>query len=130
MKLLSVENRQEYLTKLPEFLKMDNDRNWRFRLELAEQLEQLIPLFEPVQVEEHISPIAMELVHDKVAAVRQTATGVIATIVKSLTASSRLDLAANLLQCVTESLVNEPHWVHRQTFATLCLKLFQIGAVR
>jgi hypothetical protein len=32
LKLLEVEERHEYLPKLSEFLKMDNERNWRFRL--------------------------------------------------------------------------------------------------
>ena len=36
--LLDVASRREYLPKLPDFLKMDNERNWRFRLELTEQV--------------------------------------------------------------------------------------------
>ena len=32
LKLLEVRERHKYLPKLAEFLKMDNDRNWRFRL--------------------------------------------------------------------------------------------------
>ena len=31
------------LTRLEEFLKMDNDRNWRFRLELCQQVGVLLP---------------------------------------------------------------------------------------
>ena len=64
--LLDVDSRREYLPKLPDFLKMDNERNWRFRLELTEQLERLLPLFSPADVDEHISPMVMVLIRDKV----------------------------------------------------------------
>ena len=64
--LLDVASRREYLPKLPDFLKMDNERNWRFRLELTEQLERLLPLYSPADVDEHISPMVMVLIRDKV----------------------------------------------------------------
>ena len=50
---------------------MDNERNWRFRLELTEQLERLLPLYSPADVDEHISPMVMVLIRDKVG--KQTA---------------------------------------------------------
>ncbi len=129
MELLEPEHRREYLPKLAEFLKMDNERNWRFRQELAEQLERLIPLYSPSEVEERISPIAMVLVHDKVSAVRETITQVLAAILLALVRSDRPQLASGLLRCATESLAREPLWVHRQTFASLCLRLHEVGAV-
>ena len=129
LKLLNPLDRREYLPKLSEFLKMDNDRNWRFRYELTEQLEQLIPLYSPSDVEEHIAPIAMVLVRDKVAAVRQAAAGVLSSILKSLNASDTPELAHSLFQCVVESLAHETLWVHRQTFATLCYGIHTCGAM-
>lgn len=127
--LLKPQDRQEYLPKLSEFLKMDNERNWRFRQELTEQLDQLIPLFTPSEVEEYLSPIAMFLVRDKVASVRQSATSVIATIINSLNKSENPKLAQNLLQCIVESLARENLWVHRQTFAGLCLTIHDTRAI-
>merc|ERR550525_1731255 len=50
LKLLKHSDRKEYLPRLPEFLKMDNERNWRFREELAEQLGHLVKLFTPEEV--------------------------------------------------------------------------------
>merc|ERR1712180_444778 len=44
LSLLSPEARAEYLPRLEEFLKMDNDRNWRFRFELCSQVAALVPL--------------------------------------------------------------------------------------
>ncbi len=127
--LLRVSDRRNYLPKLSEFLKMDNDRNWRFRQELADQLELLIPLYSPSEIEEFVSPIAMVLVHDKVASVRQSAVNVIAAIVKSLSESDKPELATSLLRCAIESLARETLWVHRQTFAALSLVALNSGAV-
>ena len=70
--LLDVASRREYLPKLPDFLKMDNERNWRFRLELTEQLERLLPLYSPADVDEHISPMVMVLIRDKVSVISYT----------------------------------------------------------
>ena len=41
---------------------MDNERNWRFRLELAHQLGQLGPVFESQDIREHLAPIALTLI--------------------------------------------------------------------
>lgn len=128
-KLLSVDNRRDYLPKLSEFLKMDNDRNWRFRQELSDQLERLIPLYEPSEVEEFISPIAMVLVQDKVSAVRESAIKVIASILRALTTAGQKELALNLVDGAIVSLAEETLWVHRQTFAKLCLNIFHVGAL-
>ena len=129
LRLLDPEHRREYLPKLSEFLKMDNDRNWRFRQELAEQLERLIPLFSPEEVSEHLSPIAMVLVYDKVAAVRDSVVNMLANIVRSFNQAGKADLSSTLLVLVVESLACGGLWVHRQTFATLCLRLHTFDAL-
>jgi len=108
---------------------MDNERNWRFREELAEQLERLIPLYSASEVEEHLSPIAMTLVHDKVAAVRDTTARVVASLLATLSRSERPTLASGLLARAADSLAREPLWVHRQTFAYLCGRAYETGAV-
>ena len=128
LRLLSAEDRRNYLPKLSEFLKMDNDRNWRFRRELSDQLEKLIPLYSPAEIEEFVSPIAMVLVHDKVASVRRSAVNVIAAIVSSLAGSEQPELSVNLIHLVVDSLAAESLWVHRQTFASLCWRFLQSGA--
>merc|ERR1712038_1178180 len=73
LKLLPLDLRREYLPKMTDFLYMDNDRNWRFRQELAVQMGQLIPLYSSEEVKKHLAPIAVILIKDKVAAVRQSA---------------------------------------------------------
>ena len=66
LKLLPSDLRRDYLPKLSDFLDMDNDRNWRFRQELAEQLGKLVPLFTPKEVKTYLAPIAILLIKDQV----------------------------------------------------------------
>merc|ERR1719309_1201953 len=92
LKLLNKNDRNEYLPRLEEFLKMDNERNWRFRLELTEQLCVLIPLFQAEDIRDHLAPIALTLVQDKVSAVRRAATGVISTLLTTLSGNGDANL--------------------------------------
>ena len=80
LSLLSVETRNAYLPRLEEFLKMDNERNWRFRLELTEQLGSMMALYTPNDIREYLAPMATQLVQDRVAAVRVSATAVLSTM--------------------------------------------------
>merc|ERR1712223_500190 len=84
LKLLKHSDRKEYLPRLSEFLKMDNERNWRFREELANQIGHLVMLFSPDEVKEHLSPIALVLLKDKVSSVRQSSVSVHTAIIKYL----------------------------------------------
>lgn len=130
LKLLEERERHMYLPKLAEFLKMDNDRNWRFRLELAEQLGLLVPLFSPQDAKAYLAPIALTLVQDKVSAVRCAATLVIAKMLTSSNSSSsqeeeERDLATFLVTDLAEKLAQSSHWARRQTFVMLCGELVQ-----
>jgi hypothetical protein len=58
----------------------DNEWNWRFREELAEQLLAAVNLFTPEDTRKHLTPIAISLLHDKVAAVRQVALCLVSNI--------------------------------------------------
>ena len=113
LSLLSEETRVAYLPRLEEFLKMDNERNWRwvlhvpseqwskifmftvwdiyynilrFRLELTEQLGGLLSmsLYTAAHVREYLAPMATQLVQDKVAAVRVAATHVLSNMLSKL----------------------------------------------
>ena len=122
--MLKPQARREYLPRLAEFLKMDNDRNWRFRQELSDQLGQLVPLFSPQEVKDFLSPIALVLIRDKVAAVRQSAVSVHIEIIRTLLSSENPELARNLLSNLVGQLAGAERWVHRQTFAYFCQRVF------
>jgi len=131
LKLLPSDLRRDYLPKLSDFLDMDNDRNWRFRQELAEQLGKLVPLFTPKEVKTYLAPIAILLIKDQVAAVRQSAILVHTIIVKTLLQdhATSSGLIRVLLADLVSELVKSHHWGHRQTYAFLALKLFEEQAL-
>merc|ERR1719216_591589 len=131
LKLLPLDLRREYLPKMSDFLYMDNDRNWRFRQELAVQMGQLIPLYTAEEVKTHLAPIAVILIRDKVAAVRTSAVGVHSIIVKTLLedTSQSSGLVRVLLADLVGELVRSESWIHRQTYASLALTLYEETAL-
>lgn len=72
LRLLRPQNRRDYLPRMDEFLRTDNENNWRFRLELATQLAGIIDLFSPQDCQTFIAPIALALMADKVVHIRHT----------------------------------------------------------
>ena len=65
---------------------MDNERNWRFRLEVTEQLGAMMSLglYSPAHTREFLAPMALQLVQDRVAAVRVAATNVLSSMLSKL----------------------------------------------
>jgi serine/threonine-protein phosphatase 4 regulatory subunit 1 len=120
LSLLAVSARTAYLPRLGEFLKMDNERNWRFRLELCEQLGHTLTLFSGPDVRQHLTPIVTQLVTDKVAAVRLAAARVLAVMLSQLHSTGCQVLATSLASNMVEVLGNSAHWARRQTYVVLC----------
>ena len=106
---------------------MDNERNWRFRLELTEQLGRLIglSLFSAGDLREYLAPLATQLVQDKVSAVRVSATSVLSTMLARLHSLNHPILATSLASNLVEVLGRSPHWAKRQTYAVLCGELIK-----
>lgn len=77
LRLLRPQNRRDYLPRMDEFLRTDNENNWRFRLELATQLSDIIDLFSPQDCQTFIAPIALSLMADKVVHIRRTCYSVV-----------------------------------------------------
>ena len=79
------------------------------------------------EVKNHLAPIAVILIRDKVAAVRTSAVGVHSVMVKTLLEDdpgSNPGLVRVLLADLISELVKSDSWIHRQTYATLALTLF------
>lgn len=119
LKLLQEKERIEYLPKLEEFLKMDNERNWRFRLELTDQLGQIVELYSADHIKEYLAPIALTLIQDKVSAVRLSATVVVSNMVRLQNSTLNTHLLAEL----ADKLAYSSFWSRRQTFGVLCGEL-------
>ncbi|CAD1477497.1 unnamed protein product, partial [Heterotrigona itama] len=126
LKILKPAVRVQYLPSLKEFLATDNEWNWRFREELATQLLEIVNLFDPVNVDRYIVPLALELLRDKVAAVRHVALSLMTQIVAHLSDNKRLVKA---LFRKLKSLVYAKKWIRRQTFASLCAKIISNNAI-
>merc|ERR1711997_871723 len=102
----------------------------RFRQELAVQMGQLIPLYSAEEVKKHLAPIAVILIKDKVAAVRQSAVQIHSIIVKTLLEDSQSSgLVRVLLADLVGELVRSESWIHRQTYASLALTLYEDSAL-
>ena len=129
LSLLSEETRNAYLPRLEEFLKMDNERNWRFRLELTEQLGHLVSLslFSASDIREYLAPMATQLVQDKVSSVRVAATTVLSHMLSKLHSLEHPILASSLANSLVTVLGKSPHWAKRQTYAVLCGELLRAG---
>jgi len=127
--LLATEARNAYLPRLGEFLKMDNERNWRFRLELTEQLGHMLGLFSATDVREHMGPIVLQLVQDKVAAVRVAAAFVLSSMLSQLHSLSKQDLATSLASNLVEVLGHSTHWARRQTYVVLCGEVSKVNDI-
>uniref|UniRef100_A0A2C9JIK6 Uncharacterized protein n=1 Tax=Biomphalaria glabrata TaxID=6526 RepID=A0A2C9JIK6_BIOGL len=119
-KLFRPEVRLQYLSRTSEFMKTDNQRNWRFREELAEQLILVCDLFHCIDVVAHIVPLAMEMLTDKVAQVRLVALKLICAILKKTYQNEEKKLLASICNDIIEKFAYDKRWLCRQTFAQLC----------
>uniref|UniRef100_A0A1B6DIY0 WW-binding domain-containing protein n=2 Tax=Clastoptera arizonana TaxID=38151 RepID=A0A1B6DIY0_9HEMI len=118
LKLLRPSGRNTFLPKLVDFLMTDYEWNWRFREELADQLLQCLSLFSPQDICTHVSPVAIVLLLDKVAAVKNKALLLVTELVKHVSAKN--SLLRELLTELAGQFAHSNRWNRRQTFALLC----------
>ncbi|CAH1779325.1 unnamed protein product [Owenia fusiformis] len=133
IRLLSPELRLLYLEQISSFLTTDNHRNWRFRLDLAEQLVLLCELFSSEQISEHLVPVAMCLADDRVSEVRNMAFKVLSMMMKRLNMSGESNTDLNLAKQFTDDIIkkfaNQNKWNKRQIYAQLCRSMLTAHAV-
>ncbi|XP_035228671.1 serine/threonine-protein phosphatase 4 regulatory subunit 1-like isoform X3 [Stegodyphus dumicola] len=125
LKVLRPEERRGFLPSLPEFLVSSsdadsNEKNWRFRLILAEQLVLVADLFEPEDVREHLVPLTLTLIRDKICEVRRAAVRVMAAVMKRMSQSPTPVLTKAVLTELAEKFVQAPKWLHRQLYVYIC----------
>ncbi|XP_066603921.1 serine/threonine-protein phosphatase 4 regulatory subunit 1-like isoform X2 [Prorops nasuta] len=128
LKVLKPAERCRYLPRLKDFLATDSEWNWRFREELAAQLIEALTLYSPIGVAGHIVSLSMQLLVDKVAAVRYMALILVTQIVALL--SNDEILVTAVLQELTETLaIDTNNWMRRQMYAILCERLISSDAI-
>ncbi|XP_029160392.1 serine/threonine-protein phosphatase 4 regulatory subunit 1-like isoform X6 [Nylanderia fulva] len=130
LKILKPDIRCQYLPRLNDFLATDNESNWRFKQELGTQLLEIIEmsLFSPNEVAQSIAPLSLQLLVDKVFAVKEVAVELITRIVIYL--STEDALVMSLIHELRDTLVvNAKRWMHRQTYALVCSHLIRNNAI-
>lgn len=121
-------DRRRSLPLLVDFHKTDNYRNWRFRLTLAEQLMNIVDLYSPADVHNHLVPIALELLGDKVAEVRHMTVKAVAVLVRHLNHSSNPSYCQQFLQELLDKGRNRK-WSQRQLYCELCREMLSRGSL-
>lgn len=125
LKELLPEERKQFLPSLSEFLVSNSDteskeKNWRFRLILAEQLVSVADLYEPEDVKEHLVPLSLTLIQDKICEVRLAAVRVMASVMKRMSQHTTRTLTKEVLSELTEKFIHSPKWFHRQLYVYIC----------
>ncbi|XP_071517128.1 serine/threonine-protein phosphatase 4 regulatory subunit 1-like isoform X2 [Panulirus ornatus] len=123
LRLLRPQNRRDYLPRMDEFLRTDNENNWRFRLELATQLADIIDLFSPQDCQTFITPIALALMTDKVVHIRHTCYTLVCQLVRQLGSEGDPKYVETLSKQLREKFAYAPTWSHRQSYAFVCGQL-------
>jgi len=114
LRILSIEYRQTYMPKLNDFLKMDNQRNWRFRNELGSQIAQFCELFPAEYLAEYVQPVAFTLALDKVAEVRLTSLKALVEILRQFELNNKEVFRRNFIDDVFRTFANSNKWSFRQ----------------
>ncbi|XP_054711715.1 serine/threonine-protein phosphatase 4 regulatory subunit 1-like isoform X2 [Uloborus diversus] len=125
LKVLRLEERRGFLPSFRQFLISNsdtdnNDKNWRFRLILAEQLVSIADLYEPQDVREYLVPLTLTLIRDKICEVRLAAVLVMAAVMRRMSQSPTSDLTKNVLSELTDKFIHAPKWLHRQLYVYIC----------
>ncbi|KAK3929056.1 Serine/threonine-protein phosphatase 4 regulatory subunit 1 [Frankliniella fusca] len=121
VRLLPSVERKSFLNQFEMFLVTDNEWNWRFREELAQQLLRIISLYTPEESCNHLVPVAIALLKDKVAAVRSSALVLVSQLINHVTSEG--PLLRKLLPQLAQEFANSTRWERRQAFALLCSHL-------
>lgn len=122
LRLLPERERRGYLPRLADFLKLDNEQNWRFRQELALQLQAAAVLYSPTDSAQSILPLALTLASDRVAAVRRSAFALVSQVVKQVSDSDGCEVTG-LLAELTARFCTCSRWMLRQSYVSICNQL-------
>lgn len=104
------------LPLLADFLCTDNHRNWRFRHTLARQLCELAELYNPLDINQYLVPVASELLLDKVAEVRHKSVDAVTSLLHNM-ASQPLVRKQFVRDLCTKA--HDQKWAQRQLFCLL-----------
>ncbi|XP_052816224.1 serine/threonine-protein phosphatase 4 regulatory subunit 1-like isoform X2 [Mya arenaria] len=121
LRLLRRDVRRQYLIKIQDFMNVDNNRNWRFRQEVAEQLVLISELYSASEISDHLLPMALSLAEDRVAEVRIDAYHLVSVMIKRMRMEGDERLVQYLINQLIGRFAHNHKWARRQIFTQLCL---------
>ena len=128
-------DQNKILRKLPSFYKLDNEYNWRFRVDFIKQFIELVPLYDKQkQFSQTIMPMIFSLLEDKVAEVRKCSIPLLtATIQHFYDASKKVLVSGRLKESILDQvqykLCQSKKWTFRQLYILICENIMQSAAL-
>lgn len=118
--ILPIDVRQDCFPYILQgLLDTENERNWRYRDLLSEQLILLCDQYDCQFIAEHISPVAVKLAHDRVAQVRETSSRLIGIILQKFDHSQPRS-CAELLSQLRKHFACSDRWLLRLLYVKQC----------
>ena len=114
------QHREVYLGRLSGFIKPDNVRNWRFREDLAFQLNQLCDLYSSESVKRYVVPLTISLCSDRIAQVRQCSFFLVATIIAKFNRERAFEIANQFKGLLLDRFAKCSMFFGRLTFVQMC----------
>lgn len=123
---------KQILRNLPQFYKLENEYNWRFRVEFIKQFTNLISLYDsPKLFDQIIIPMIFSFLEDKVAEVRKFAIPLLIHTIQHLSDPSKIKqktqnplnankLIDSILDQMNSKLYLNKKWTFRQLFIQIC----------
>lgn len=128
-------DQNKILRKLPAFYKLDNEYNWRFRVDFIKQFIELVPLYDKQkQFSQIIMPMIFSLLEDKVAEVRKCSIPLLVVTIQHFYDANKKVLISGRLK---ESILDQVHykfcqskkWTFRQLYILICENIVQSVAL-
>lgn len=118
--------RREMLPNMATFYGA-NDR--RQRQEFGNQLAQLLKLYPPADVDQHLKDFCITLLTDNVVYNRQYVHGLISLLVERLGCEGDTCYVVGVCQALTHDFAHNPKWSRRQTFVFVAGRVFADGVM-
>ncbi|KAK3085905.1 hypothetical protein FSP39_010290 [Pinctada imbricata] len=125
LRLLKPDVRRQYLPKIQGFMNTDNNRNWRFRYELAEQLMLISELYGAKEISQYLLPLGLALCEDRVAEVRDISYCLMSAMIKRLSDDGDVKLISSLLNELVLKFAKCEKWCGRQIYVQLCQAILE-----
>ncbi|KAI6653672.1 Integrator complex subunit 3 isoform X2 [Oopsacas minuta] len=110
----------KYGPTLPSLKNPDNKNNWRYRLAFAEQLIPLVKQFPLERSIEYFQPLMLELGHDPVSEVRDSASKILVFMLNYVFNTDNGEYFDRLIELIITEFAHDGKWIYRLQFVKIC----------